>query len=127
MDAIIEAAQHASTSRNMQAYTVIRITDAGLREQLAALAGNQAYVSPCPEFLVWCADLHRYERAAARALFGRRGAPQHDGKLHRRDGRHRTGRAKCCRCRRIARSRHRLYRRLAQRSRASIGLYEVFV
>ncbi|GGG59959.1 oxygen-insensitive NADPH nitroreductase [Paenibacillus radicis (ex Gao et al. 2016)] len=68
LDVIIEAAQHASTSSNMQAFTVIRITDAGLREQLAVLAGNQAYVSQCPEFLVWCADLHRYERAGARAL-----------------------------------------------------------
>lgn len=65
-DAILAAAQAASTSSNMQAYSVIHLTDDGLKNQLAALAGNQAYVSECPLFLVWCADLHRYAQAAHR-------------------------------------------------------------
>ncbi|MDR6879162.1 oxygen-insensitive NADPH nitroreductase [Bacillus sp. 3255] len=63
LNAILLTAQAASTSSNMQAYSVIRVTDGGLRERLAELAGNQAYVSECPEFLVWCADLHRYAQA----------------------------------------------------------------
>lgn len=63
LQAILLAAQAASTSSNMQAYSVIRITDGELRKQLAELAGNQAYVSECAEFLVWCADLHRYAQA----------------------------------------------------------------
>jgi FMN reductase (NADPH) len=66
LNAILEAAQAASTSSNMQAYSVIHVTDEGLKSQLAALAGNQAYVSECPLFLVWCADLHRYTQAVRR-------------------------------------------------------------
>ncbi|TXK84230.1 oxygen-insensitive NADPH nitroreductase [Paenibacillus sp. N3.4] len=66
LDAILSAAQSASTSSNMQAYSVIGVTDKGLRDQLAVLAGNQTYVSECPLFLVWCADLHRYEQAVHR-------------------------------------------------------------
>jgi FMN reductase (NADPH) len=66
LNAILTAAQAASTSSNMQAFSVIGITDVELRNQLAVLAGNQAYVSQCPLFLVWCADLRRYEQAVHR-------------------------------------------------------------
>ncbi|GAB7055424.1 oxygen-insensitive NADPH nitroreductase [Paenibacillus sp. Pae15] len=60
---IIRAAQMASTSSNMQAYSVIQINDRDKRSRLAALAGNQAYVEECPVFLVWCADLYRLKTA----------------------------------------------------------------
>lgn len=66
LSAILASAQAASTSSNMQAYSVIGVTDAGLKRQLAELAGNQAYVGECPLFLVWCADLRRYEQAVRR-------------------------------------------------------------
>ncbi|UKS24344.1 oxygen-insensitive NADPH nitroreductase [Paenibacillus sp. HWE-109] len=66
LNAILASAQAASTSSNMQAYSVIHVTDEGLKSQLAAWAGNQSYVSECPLFLVWCADLHRYEQAVQR-------------------------------------------------------------
>ncbi|MBP1156921.1 MULTISPECIES: oxygen-insensitive NADPH nitroreductase [unclassified Paenibacillus] len=56
---IVRAAQMASTSSNVQAYSVIHVSDRGKRSQLAALAGDQAYVEECPVFLVWCADLYR--------------------------------------------------------------------
>ncbi|MFF2019196.1 oxygen-insensitive NADPH nitroreductase [Paenibacillus sp. NPDC058177] len=62
--AIIGAAQMASTSSNVQAYSVISVTDPGLRSQLAALAGNQAYIEQAPVFLVWCADLYRLREAS---------------------------------------------------------------
>ncbi|PZD96253.1 oxygen-insensitive NADPH nitroreductase [Paenibacillus sambharensis] len=62
--AILAAAQHASSSSNMQAFSVIRITDKGLRETLMAITGNQSYVLESPEFWVWCADLYRYTLAA---------------------------------------------------------------
>lgn len=70
LSAVIDAAQHASTSSNMQAFSIIGITDMALRKQLAALAGNQAYIEQCPVFLVWCADLYRYEHAASRHYQG---------------------------------------------------------
>ncbi|CAM4209048.1 oxygen-insensitive NADPH nitroreductase [Paenibacillus typhae] len=57
--AIIGAAQMASTSSNVQAYSVIAVTDAALKAQLSAYSGNQAYIEQCPVFLVWCADLYR--------------------------------------------------------------------
>ncbi|ACT04246.1 oxygen-insensitive NADPH nitroreductase [Paenibacillus sp. JDR-2] len=66
LDAILTAAQQASTSSNMQAYSVIGITDKELRSELAKLAGNQAYIEESPVFLVWCADLYRWEQAAKR-------------------------------------------------------------
>ncbi|CAM3082702.1 oxygen-insensitive NADPH nitroreductase [Paenibacillus lupini] len=66
LDAILTAAQQASTSSNMQAYSVIGITDKELRSELAKLAGNQAYIEESSVFLVWCADLYRWEQAAKR-------------------------------------------------------------
>jgi len=62
--AMIRAAQQASTSSNMQAYSVIRVTDRRLRAELAEIAGRQQYVETCPEFLVWCADMERLRIAA---------------------------------------------------------------
>lgn len=59
LSAIIGAAQMASTSSNVQAYSVIAVTDPALKTELAGLAGNQAYIEQCPVFLVWCADLYR--------------------------------------------------------------------
>ncbi|MGG1660691.1 oxygen-insensitive NADPH nitroreductase [Brevibacillus sp. NRS-1366] len=63
LEAIITSAKSASTSSNVQAYSVIGVTDSGLKQQLAVLTGNQAYVAQCPLFLVWCADLHRSKMA----------------------------------------------------------------
>lgn len=60
---IISAAQMASTSSNMQAYSIIHVTDANKKRELASLAGNQVYVETCPVFLVWCADLNRLKTA----------------------------------------------------------------
>lgn len=62
---IIRAAQMASSSSNMQAYSVIRVSDPAKRKRLAEAAGGQIYVEQCPLFLVWCADLHRLRTASA--------------------------------------------------------------
>ena len=61
--AMISAAQMASTSSNVQAYSVIQITDPDKRKHLAELTGNQRHVEESPLFLVWCADLHRLRLA----------------------------------------------------------------
>lgn len=60
---ILEAAQHASTSNFIQAYSVIRVEDPDKRAQIAKLAGPQPWVAQCPLFLVFCADLKRHEKA----------------------------------------------------------------
>jgi len=57
--AVIRSAQMASTSSNVQAYTIIGVSDPCKKQELATLAGNQKYVEECPWFLVFCADLHR--------------------------------------------------------------------
>ncbi|MDP4096034.1 oxygen-insensitive NADPH nitroreductase [Paenibacillus sp. P96] len=62
LSAIVAAGQMASSSSNVQAYSVIAVTEPDLKRQLAGLAGGQAYVEQCPVFLVWCADLYRLKR-----------------------------------------------------------------
>lgn len=63
IEAIIEAAQGASTSSFIQAYTIIRIDDKASRKEIAELAGNQKYVEECPLFLMFCADSARHKLA----------------------------------------------------------------
>ena len=57
---IVEAAQMASTSSFIQAYTIIGITDKEKKEQLAKLAGGQDYVAESGHFFLFCADLYRH-------------------------------------------------------------------
>lgn len=63
IDAIIGSAQMASTSSNVQAYSIIGVTDPAKKQELARLAGNQAYIEQCGLFLVFCAELHRLTEA----------------------------------------------------------------
>jgi FMN reductase (NADPH) len=63
LEQIIAAAQMASSSSNVQAYSIIQVVDKDRRQKLAAMAGNQGYVEDCPIFLVWCADLFRLREA----------------------------------------------------------------
>ncbi|MFT6987562.1 MAG: FMN reductase (NADPH) [Psychromonas sp.] len=61
LNAIIQAAGSAATSNNIQAYSIINITNNDNRKELAALAGSQTWVEKSPVFLVFCADLKRSE------------------------------------------------------------------
>ncbi len=61
--AIVHAAQRASTSSNLQMWTVIAVTDAEKRGRLAELCGNQRHIVDAPVFLAWCADLARLDCA----------------------------------------------------------------
>ncbi len=62
IETIVAAAQCASTSYNLQAYSVVAVTEAAKREKLAELCGDQAHIREAPLFLAWCADLRRSER-----------------------------------------------------------------
>jgi len=62
IETIITAAQCASTSSNLQTYSVIAVTDSGKRIRLSELCGNQAHIREAPTFLAWCADLARLDR-----------------------------------------------------------------
>jgi FMN reductase (NADPH) len=61
IETIITAAQRASTSSNLQAYSVIAVTNAEKRNRLSELCGNQVHIREAPVFLAWCADLARLE------------------------------------------------------------------
>ncbi|QAA33797.1 oxygen-insensitive NADPH nitroreductase [Clostridium manihotivorum] len=60
---IIEAAQSASTSSFIQAYTIISVENKENRAKIAKLGGDQKYIEECPLFLVFCADLNRHKVA----------------------------------------------------------------
>jgi len=62
LETIVQAGQRASTSSNMQAYSVIAVTDAVKRAELARLCGEQKHIAQAPVFLAWCADLARLDR-----------------------------------------------------------------
>ncbi|SFP44292.1 oxygen-insensitive NADPH nitroreductase [Salibacterium halotolerans] len=64
-DQIIRAAQAASTSSFLQAYSIIGVTDKAKKEELAELAGSQDYVAENGFFTVFCADFSRHHTAAS--------------------------------------------------------------
>jgi FMN reductase (NADPH) len=66
VETIVTAGQRASTSSNLQTYSVVAVTDAGRRSRLSELCGDQAQVAEAPLFLAWNADLSRLDRAARR-------------------------------------------------------------
>ncbi|OUN01752.1 MAG: hypothetical protein BAA04_04365 [Firmicutes bacterium ZCTH02-B6] len=61
LEAILTAARSASTSSNLQMYSIIVVRDPEHREQLAQLSGDQDHIRQAPLFLVFVADLHRLE------------------------------------------------------------------
>ncbi len=61
---LVKAAQHASTSHHVQAYTIIQVKNPDTRQTIATLAGPQPWVAKAPVFLVFCADITRLAQAA---------------------------------------------------------------
>lgn len=59
LEILVSAAQSASTSSNLQTWSVVSIEESARKETLSQLAGNQAHIRQCPLFLVWLADLAR--------------------------------------------------------------------
>lgn len=57
---IVRAAQAASTSSYIQAYSIIGVTDKEKKQRLAEVVGNQPYVAHNGHFFVFCADLYRH-------------------------------------------------------------------
>lgn len=59
---IIEAGQRAPSGGLGQIYSVVRVSDAELRERVATLAANQQHIRDAAEFFVFCLDVHRARR-----------------------------------------------------------------
>jgi nitroreductase len=67
LETLVAAAQSASTSSNLQTWSVIAVHDAGRKARLAKITGNQKHIEECPLFLAWLADLSRLERTGIAA------------------------------------------------------------
>lgn len=64
---LVAAAQSASSSSNLQLWSVVAVTDPLQRARLAELAGGQKHIVQAPLILVWVADLARAHAIAADA------------------------------------------------------------
>ncbi len=64
VEKLVRAGQAASSSSFVQAYSIIDITDAQLRQQITQYAGNQRYIAEAPRFLVFCGDMKRLTECA---------------------------------------------------------------
>lgn len=69
-EAILTAAQSASTSSLLQCSSLVRVTDTKTRRTLAHLAGEQPWVEQAAEFWVFCADFNRHQQIAPNAELG---------------------------------------------------------
>lgn len=57
---ILEAAMQAPTAGNMQIYTIIDIQSKDLKEKMAVLCDNQAFIAKAKMVLVFCADYRKW-------------------------------------------------------------------
>lgn len=62
LETLIAAAQSASTSSNLQCWSVISVTDPEMRSEFSQIADAQKHIEQCPLFLVWLCDLSRNRR-----------------------------------------------------------------
>jgi nitroreductase len=65
LETLVAAAQSASTSSNLQFWSVIAVQETERKSRLAELAGQQQFIRDAPLLLVWLADLSRLDRIAA--------------------------------------------------------------
>jgi len=63
----VAAGQQASTSSNVQAYSILRVRDEAARERLVEMTGGQTKVARCGAFFVVSGDTRRHRLLAARA------------------------------------------------------------
>lgn len=61
--AILEAAVNAPTAGCQQLYTIIDVTDQGLKDALAESCDHQPFIASAPMVLVFCADCRKWYNA----------------------------------------------------------------
>lgn len=66
LEAAVAAAQSASSSSNLQAWSVVAVRDPATKAALAAFAGGQRHMVEAPVLLVWLADLARLAQLGER-------------------------------------------------------------
>ena len=62
LETLVAAAQSASSSSNLQTWSVVAVTDPARKDRLATLAADQDSLREAPLLLVWLADLSRLQR-----------------------------------------------------------------
>ncbi|WP_408590866.1 nitroreductase family protein [Novosphingobium sp.] len=67
IETLVAAGQSAASSSNLQLWSVVAVTDADKRRELAALAGGQKHIEQAPLILLWVADLARAKLLADEA------------------------------------------------------------
>lgn len=70
LESLIQCGQAAASSSFIQAVSVVQVTQTEVRQQIAELAGGQAWVVAAPVFLVFCADLQRVNYACIKNGLG---------------------------------------------------------
>jgi nitroreductase len=61
LETIVAAAQSASTSSNLQVWSVVAVEDEERKARLSDLAGGQKHIRDCKLLLIWLCDLARLE------------------------------------------------------------------
>jgi nitroreductase len=64
LERLTATAQSASTSSNLQTWSVVAVEDPARKARLAELGSGQKHIAQCPLYLVWCVDLARLRLAA---------------------------------------------------------------
>jgi nitroreductase len=65
LELVLAAASSASTSSNLQTWSVVVVQDPARKARLAKLAAGQKFIEQAPILLIWLADLARLEALAA--------------------------------------------------------------
>ena len=65
LELLVAAGQSASTSSNLQVWSVVAVREAERKSRLAELAGKQPFIRDAPLLLIWLADLNRLDSIAA--------------------------------------------------------------
>lgn len=65
LELLVAAAQSASSSSNLQFWSVVAVQEKARKSRLAELAGQQQFIRDAPLLLVWLADMARIDRIAA--------------------------------------------------------------
>ena len=64
---ILKAAVMAPTAGNQQLYTIIKVTDQGIKDRLAESCDHQPFIAKAKLLLVFCADCLKWYRAFTEA------------------------------------------------------------
>lgn len=66
LETLVAAAQSASSSSNLQTWSVVAVEDPATKARLSQIAADQRHVIEAPLMLVWLADLARLEEIGRR-------------------------------------------------------------